>query len=85
MCLYNSLELGGTTALPFPAGDYSDAFEVELPLTFPRVPGPQNYFFQIALTENSPPNAVNIGGFIGSQQVFPVANITIVDDGELSL
>ena len=84
---YCSLEFGGTTVLQFPADVYPIGFERELPLIFTRNPdGPQNYFFQIALRAVSPPNAVDVGGVIGMESptpVFAVANITIVDDGEL--
>jgi hypothetical protein len=71
-------ELGGTTELTFPAGDYPIGFTMSLPLTFPRVSGPQNYFFMIALVPAT--DGVTAGGVIGEQPVFPIANITIVDD-----
>ena len=66
--------------LTFPAGDYPIGFTLSLPLTFPRVSGPQNYFFMIALVPTT--DGVTAGGVIGEQRVFPIANITIVDDGE---
>ena len=66
--------------LTFPAADYPIGYTMTPPLAFPRVSGPQNYFFMIALDPIT--NGVTAGGVIGEQQVFPIANITIVDDGE---
>ena len=80
---FSMLELAGTTVLTFEAGVYPRGFTMPLSLTFPRGPGPQNYFFQIALVSMT--DGVTVGGLIGGedpQEVFPVANITIVDDGK---
>ena len=70
--------------LTFEAGDYPIGYEMELPLTFPIVSGPQNFFVKIAL--NPITEGVTAGGMIHildkDQQVFPEANITIVDKGE---
>ena len=71
------------TALKFEAGDYSLGLEMPLLLNFPRSNGTQNYSFEIALVPTT--DSVTAGGTVGTdnqQQVFPVANITIVDDGE---
>ena len=80
---FSSLELGETTVLTFEAAQYPRGFMMSLHLTFHRVPGPQNYFFSIAL--NSTTDGVTAGGLIGvdnPQEVFAVANITIRDDSE---
>ena len=70
--------------LTFEAGDYPLGYEMELPLTFPIVSGPQNFFVTVAL--NPITEGVTAGGMIHildkHQQVFPEANITIVDKGE---
>ena len=69
--------------LTFEAGVYPRGFVRSLPLTFPRVPGPQNYFFRIAL--NPITDGVTAGGLINGenpQVVCPEANITIIDDGK---
>ena len=66
------------------AARYPRGFVRSLPLTFPRVSGPQNYFFSVAL--NSTTDGVTAGGLIGvdnPQEVFSEANITIMDDSEL--
>ena len=70
--------------LTFEAGVYPRGFVRSLPLTFPRDPGPQNYFFEIALVGIT--DGVTAGGLIGAenpQEVCPEANITIRDDGKL--
>ena len=69
--------------MTFEAANYSLGQEMPLPLTFLRISGTQNYTFEIALVPIT--DSVTAGGTIGTehqQQVFPVANITIVDDGE---
>ena len=69
--------------LTFEAGFYPRGFERSLPLTFPRVPGQQDYFFEIALVSIT--DGVTAGGLINGenpQEVCPEANITIRDDGK---
>ena len=84
-CTHVHADLGGTTVLTFEAGDYPIGFEKELPLTFPIVSGPQNYFTKVALDPIT--EGVTAGGMIHilnkHQQVFPEANITVIEDGEL--
>ena len=78
-------DFGGVTILTYDAGNYSIGFEKQLPLTFPIVSGPQNYFTKVALDPIT--ESVTAGGLVHildeHQQLFPAANITIIDIGEL--
>ena len=78
-------DLGGVTILTYDAGNYSIGFEKQHALTFPIVSGPQNYFTKVALDPIT--KSVTAGGLIHildkHQQLFPAANITIIDIGGL--
>ena len=83
--VFDIIDLGGTSVLNFEADDYLIDFEKELPLTVPIVSGQQNYFTKVVLDPIT--EGVTAGGMIHildkPQQVFPAANITITDSGEL--
>ena len=80
--LYTDLER--VIVLTFEAGDYPIGFEKELSLAFPIVSGSQNYFTRVALDPIT--EGVTAGGMIHildkHQQLFPEANITVINDGE---